>query len=236
MLSAYKKYLNWTGIGLSLNVINIVGSLITLIYFSVMLARMQDYDYVYYYKPATCTPIFGEVVRIPCGSESLTIGIQNSSRATNLPQSSRDVGKSQNDVPKIKYIAMFSTLETYTMIEDPFSIRETYDQAEQDLASYVLNVPYDCYCRQWNQKVPLPSPDACQLWSVCISETDFIQYIQRDNGHYKATYVAFIVSSLISIVFSALAIWVALKVLWKVTNGEEYPLFNKARDVLAYDE
>jgi len=238
MLSALRqrgqKYFNWTGVGLGLNVANIVGSLITMIYFSVMLVGLKNYDYVYYYKPTTCTPIFGEVVRIPCGSESLTIEIQNRCRVTNLPNSSRDhvdaTRRSQNDVPKIKYIAMFSTLETYTMIEDPFSVRETYDQAEQDLASYVLNVPYDCYCRQWNQKVPLPSPDACQLWSVCISETDFIQYIQRDNGHYKAEYVAFIVSSVISVVFSALAIWVALKVLWKVTNGEEYPLINKSEE------
>lgn len=235
-----QKYFNWTGAGLSLNVMNVVGSLITMIYFSVMLARLRDYNYVYHYKPATCTPTFGEVVRIPCG-EMMFTGMNSSAHpaenssefhANSIEKSSAVHLKNPSELPTIKYFAMFSTKEMYTMVEDPFSGRETYDQAEQDLASYVLDVPYDCYCREWGQYVPLPSPDACQLWSLCISETDFIQYIQRDNGHYKAEYVAFIISSGLSIVFSGLAIWVALKLLWKVKSGEEYPLINKSEEQL----
>uniref|UniRef100_A0A6C0CIK8 Uncharacterized protein n=1 Tax=viral metagenome TaxID=1070528 RepID=A0A6C0CIK8_9ZZZZ len=203
MLEVIKKYLNLTYIGLALNAASILASFITMIYFSVMLSRLSDYDYVYNYKPRTCTPQFGTVVIIPCGDNGAKL----------LPQ-------------KVKYIAMFSTSEMFTMIEDPFSARDSYDKATQDVASYVLDVPYDCYCRELDQKVPPPSQDACQLWSQCISETDFIQYIQRDNGHYKTTYVAFILSSLVSIVFSSLAIGVAIKLLRRKPSGEEYPLFS----------
>ena len=181
-------------ISLIFSCLSLISSAAAIIYFSVKLSSLSEFDYIYNYEKATCTPYSGFAYELSCSSSSS------------------------------KWISIWKTKLGQWIVADPFSIRETRIEAIQDRDKYKLSGNYTCMCRypslylfgEVNNII-----NGCSLWTECIFSEDFISYIKYDNKIYKHTFISFIVSSCISLVFCVVSIIISAYAI-KTEKAKEY--------------
>ena len=78
-----KPYLTIRNVGFAFSGFSILGSIVTIVYFSVALYRLNSYSYIYDYKEQTCVPNFGYVYEFNCGDNIKWISIFSDSNITN---------------------------------------------------------------------------------------------------------------------------------------------------------
>lgn len=185
------KILNWgnrhctcNSIGLIFTIFSVISSLVTVIYFISEYSNHQKYNYIYQYKPAVYTPITGYAQQVNCYGKPM-------------------------------WVSVLKDASGRTIVENPFAVRKTRGEAIADRYTGRLNVNATCLC------VPIiDDPNivtvsnvtirGCSVWAQCIYDTNFLDYIQRDNTHYNNTYVSFIIASLVSIFLSLIGLPTAI--------------------------
>lgn len=176
---------NLTVISLVLTVLGAISSTVTMCYFGTQLSFLTNYNYIYDYTPAICTPIISQIRQLNCKT-----------KYDNLT----------------KYILLWLinyNNQTVEIVEDPFSAKSTRGLAFNDRLDYNLNTNYSCLC-QTNMNYKIRTND-CQFWSICIFDVNFINYIQRDNDRYYFTYISFILASFLSFILGIISIIITLK-------------------------
>jgi hypothetical protein len=187
-----KPYLTIRNVGFVFSGFSIIGSIVTIAYFSVALYRLNSYSYIYDYKEENCVPVFGYTYNFSCGDNVKWISAFNSPNNTAIR----------------------------IIVENPFSVRNNEQQALNDIGRIDLNFNYVCYCRQ-KSKIRGIQILGCSVWADCIIDSDFIDYIQRDNSIYYFTFISFMVSSLATMIFSIISILIAIHEI-KAINTSSY--------------
>lgn len=96
-----------------------------------------------------------------------------------------------------KWIAVWETNTGQIIVDNPFNSKSTRKLAIDDRQDRQLFTNQSCMCRNVNNTVGY---DPCNLWSVCIFNVEFIEYLQADNFRNYETNVSFIVGSVIAII------------------------------------
>lgn len=194
---AAKKWCNLTLIGFVLNVMSIISSLITIIFFGVQLSMLKDYNYIYDYRDTECRLVSAKVREVDCED-------------SNMP---------------LKWVAVFSTNANLDVVENPFAVRDYRSLALQDINHLILNSTYPCTCRSYipfNETDNVPTRHGCAVWTTCILNIDFVKYMQRDNQRYYHTYISFVIASFISIVLTVAYFPISIKTLRDLNRQETY--------------
>lgn len=178
------KYLSVSHISIAFSIFTVISSIVTMVYFGEALTHVNEYNYVYDYKPQICTPINGFAYNFSCNDQTKWISILNTS-----------IQSDQNQL----------------IVQNPFSFRNTRAEAIADRKSINMNFNYTCYCRSnfgaagQSKSINL-AVHKCSLWPDCIIDSEFIHYMQHDNSFYHVTFISFLVSSGLSIIFSILSV------------------------------
>jgi len=191
-----RSHLTISNIGIGFSVISIISAIVTIVYFSVALSRLNEYSYIYDYKKQSCGPTSGFAYEFTCDD-------------------------------KQKWISMFNDSSNRIIIENPFSVRNTRVEAINDRGRIDMGFNYTCYCRSYNNllgnKVRGIQIQGCSIWGDCIIDSDFVDYIQRDNSIYYVTFVSFLASSVVTVVFSIVSIIITIhEVKAKIINSALY--------------
>jgi hypothetical protein len=176
-----RSYLTISNIGIIFSCFSLISSIVTIIYFSTALYRLTAYSYVYDYKEEICVPIIGYTYQFNCGNNQ-------------------------------KWISSFNDSSNRILVENPFSVRNNIQQALNDIGRIEINFNYTCYCRDKNKifKIIGIQVFGCSIWTDCIIDSDFVDYIQRDNSIYYFTFISFLLSSLVTVIFSIVSILITI--------------------------
>lgn len=164
---------------LVLDMINVIFSTFTLIYFSVQLHLNLEYRYVLEYKESACYPVNGRTREIQSCDQTKWIMVWTDSSGRQIvenPFSMRDT-RSQ---------AISDRDDTKLFVNRTCMCRSGMASLN---SSHSITVDANC-----------------QVWEACIFNSDFVKYMQRYTNRYFVTNVSFVVGSSISILLSLIGI------------------------------
>lgn len=183
---------SWTKAGLWMNTMSLLTSIATIIFFAVKLGQLGKYNYIYEYKLTICYPTSGYALDVTC-----------------------------SDRKNHGWISILNDKGNRSIVNNPFAIENTRAQAIENRYR-VLGNNYTCMCR------PPNSPNwgkikilACSIWPDCIIDIGFVKYTQHDNQRWIRTYVAFIASSVVSIIFAVAAYPISIRTLRRENRADE---------------
>lgn len=167
---------------IALDIINLIFSISTLIYFSIQLNANLEYRYVLDYGETTCFPVAGRTREIQSCDETKWIMVWTDG-----------VGRQIVENP-------FSLRDTRAQAI-----------ADRDETKLAINRTCMCrtFTRVSNDSI-ISANDNCQVWETCIFNTDFVKYMQRYTNRYYITNVSFVVGSSISILLSLIGIPISI--------------------------
>ena len=108
-----------------------------------------------------------------------------------------------------KWIPIWKDQKNRTMVISPFSSKTVRLSAIVEMGEIALMSEQPCMCRSNSVSIKIPSD--CQLWDVCIFNTMFVEYLQRDYYLHYRTSISFIVSSGVSAVLSIITLPLSIR-------------------------
>jgi len=191
------RHFNPTTIGFILSALSIITSCITIVYFTIQMVNLEVYDYLYAYRSSNCIPINGVATNI------------------NLDLNVTSGGDGTCSNP---WIMIFLLTNGRKAVTNPFAVQETRTQAIDDRSRIVLGNNYSCICRPSRSIIT----NDCSVWTQCIFNRGFIEFMQRDNNRYYYTYISFIIASAVSASLSIMAIPSTLQIICLKCKDPEY--------------
>lgn len=122
-----------------------------------------------------------------------------------------------------KWISILRDVHDRTVVENPFALRNSRQDAIDDRYRSNLNVNQSCFCLSYfssSTEKNITIRD-CSVWPQCILDTDFIFYMQKDTKRYEDTYISFIVASAISLVLSLMGLPFTITLIIRRCNGDD---------------
>lgn len=102
-----------------------------------------------------------------------------------------------------KWISVLRDSSGRTIVENPFALRSSRQDAIDDRYRSDLGNNRSCLCLDSiNTKSLNLTVRECSVWPQCILDTDFLTYIQMAHQRSTDTYISFIVASLVSVILS----------------------------------
>lgn len=178
-----RRHLTLTNVGLLFTFLSIISSIVTIIIFAIKLNNLGDFNYLYAYQPAVCLPVGGFALNASCHETT-------------------------------KWISVWKLDSQKLLVENPFAFRPSRQEAIGDRSRIPLHNNISCVCLNPDtngNSLKVPGIETCAFWVECISDGDFIAYLQRDNDRYINTYVSFIVASLIGLILSLVGLPATIK-------------------------
>lgn len=111
-----------------------------------------------------------------------------------------NVSKS-NYCSEAKYVAVWRTIQGYSVIESPISSSRSYPHALKELDDYPLNTALDCVC-DFDEDIIYPNVDIflpCTFYGRCFLNLEIVEYI-KTQLYFNAVGTFFIVISVLSLV------------------------------------
>lgn len=122
-----------------------------------------------------------------------------------------------------KWISILRDTRNRTVVENPFALKNSRQNAVDDRYRSNLNVNQSCFCltsSSSSNSTNITTRD-CSVWPQCILDTDFISYIQKDTKRYEDTYASFIIASAISLVLSLMGLPSTITLIVRRCNGDD---------------
>lgn len=97
--------------------------------------------------------------------------------------------------PCKRWTPLYITEKGQTLIDNPFSLK-SFRGASEELKTIDLHEERPCFCREKSQNILI---DGCIIWPDCFINSQFLNYMQRDQNSRYDTNLSFVIVTAFSV-------------------------------------